>query len=619
MRSTLRNTSLGLTLLLAALLSARAQTITGTGNVPTCSGGQFVNGPGSCGTPAGGGNVTGSGSTTSGNLLQSNNTGATLDTATDTGIATSAVTTLTGTQTLSNKTLTSPIINGATFSGSLAGTANFTGTFEIGGKALALGAALTTTGTSVTTLAFPSSGTPTYTFPSTSKTIMASDLSNASGWPTSGDLMLAPASGAPTAYGGATCTNQVLTALSAAGAGTCASVTSAYISGTITAAQMLGLATGDVYQGNGSSQPAAVTLSAAIDAGVGSTRGSILERGSSGWALITPGTTGYCFTSNGSGTDPSYQACAGGGSTTITLGTGLTNTSGTQNTGGQTVTNGSSLYPQDWPNIYTSGSPHTVALSDGVQLYGAGAGSAYTFDLASATGGGSGATGVGYCFFDSTGNGVTLSSAGGNFIGSVPSGTTTTLTLPAGSYPYVCPVSDGTNWDTGVAFGVQPVTYGGTGQTSYVDGQLLIGNSSTSSLSKATITAGAGISVTNGHGSITIANTVGATFNVVSKTSNYNVASADDAARFDNAAASGSVIFTLPTSPSAGDNWCFLVAAAQTVEVLANTGETITLGGTQSASAGNIQSGTIGNSVCLYFRSATTAYVENATGSWQVN
>ncbi len=46
--------------------------------------------------------------------------------------------------------------------------------------------------------------------------------------------------------------------------------------------------------------------------------------------------------------------------------------------------------------------------------------------------------------------------------------------------------------------------YGGTGQTTYTNGQLLIGNSS-NGLSKATITAGTGISVTNGSGSITIA------------------------------------------------------------------------------------------------------------------
>lgn len=51
------------------------------------------------------------------------------------------------------------------------------------------------------------------------------------------------------------------------------------------------------------------------------------------------------------------------------------------------------------------------------------------------------------------------------------------------------------------------VAYGGTGQTSYTDGQLLIGNSSGNTLTKATLTAGAGVSITNGNGSITIAAT----------------------------------------------------------------------------------------------------------------
>ncbi len=46
---------------------------------------------------------------------------------------------------------------------------------------------------------------------------------------------------------------------------------------------------------------------------------------------------------------------------------------------------------------------------------------------------------------------------------------------------------------------------GGTGQTTYTNGQLLIGESSGNSLTKATLTAGSGITVTNGVGSITIA------------------------------------------------------------------------------------------------------------------
>jgi hypothetical protein len=78
--------------------------------------------------------------------------------------------------------------------------------------------------------------------------------------------------------------------------------------GSITAAQMLGLTQFQIYQGNASNQPASVTLSAAIDAGIGSTRGSILERGASTWGLLTPGTSGLAFVSNGSGVDPAYQA-----------------------------------------------------------------------------------------------------------------------------------------------------------------------------------------------------------------------------------------------------------------------------------------------------------------------
>ena len=55
--------------------------------------------------------------------------------------------------------------------------------------------------------------------------------------------------------------------------------------------------------------------------------------------------------------------------------------------------------------------------------------------------------------------------------------------------------------------GTLAVGDGGTGQASYTDGQLLIGNSTGNTLTKATLTAGTGISVTNGNGSITIGNT----------------------------------------------------------------------------------------------------------------
>ena len=52
--------------------------------------------------------------------------------------------------------------------------------------------------------------------------------------------------------------------------------------------------------------------------------------------------------------------------------------------------------------------------------------------------------------------------------------------------------------------GTLPVGAGGTGATSYTSGQLLIGNTTSGGLDKATLTAGTGITVTNGAGSITV-------------------------------------------------------------------------------------------------------------------
>lgn len=51
---------------------------------------------------------------------------------------------------------------------------------------------------------------------------------------------------------------------------------------------------------------------------------------------------------------------------------------------------------------------------------------------------------------------------------------------------------------------------GGTGQTSYTNGQLLIGNTTGNTLTKATLTAGSNITITNGTGSITVAVTASA-------------------------------------------------------------------------------------------------------------
>ena len=93
----------------------------------------------------------------------------------------------------------------------------------------------------------------------------------------------------------------------------------------------------------------------------------------------------------------------------------------------------------------------------------------------------------------STYNGSAAKTISYNSIGASPLAGSSSLTT-------VGTISSGT-WQ-GSTIGVG---YGGTGQTSYTDGQLLIGNSTGNTLTKATLTAGTGISITNGSGSITIA------------------------------------------------------------------------------------------------------------------
>ena len=57
--------------------------------------------------------------------------------------------------------------------------------------------------------------------------------------------------------------------------------------------------------------------------------------------------------------------------------------------------------------------------------------------------------------------------------------------------------------------GTLDVDNGGTGQTTYTNGQLLIGNTTGNTLTKSTLTAGTGITISNGAGSITINGTGG--------------------------------------------------------------------------------------------------------------
>lgn len=144
------------------------------------------------------------------------------------------------------------------------------------------------------------------------------------------------------------------------------------------------------------------------------------------------------------------------------------------------------------------------------------------------------------------------------------------------------PVADGGTGASSLTSHGMLVGHGTSAVTSLVltDGQLHIGSTGNDP-SAATLTAGTGITITNGSGSITIASTGAMTWTVVSGTTQTLAASNG---YFSNNA--GVVTFTLPVSASVGD--VFRVAGlgaggwaiAQNASQLIHLGSSVTTTGT---------------------------------------
>lgn len=106
-----------------------------------------------------------------------------------------------------------------------------------------------------------------------------------------------------------------------------------------------------------------------------------------------------------------------------------------------------------------------------------------------------------------------------------------------------------------IVSGTLPVGNGGTGQSSFVNGELLIGNTTGNTLTKATLTAGTGITITNGNGSITIATTAFTSSNFVTREVPTGTVNGSNAT------------FTLANTPTAGTEEVYVNGILQNVGV----------------------------------------------------
>jgi hypothetical protein len=219
---------------------------------------------------------------------------------------------------------------------------------------------------------------------------------------------------------------------------------------------------------------------------------------------LTGGTSGGVLYYSAAGTLASSGALAasslvvGGGAgvapSTITTGTGVVTALGVNTgTAGAFVVNGGAL------GTPSSGTVTNLTGTASININGTvGATTANTGAFTSITS--TSASGI-LTRAAATQDGVELIGRAGGTTSLKATITPTTLTA---SRTFTLPDNSGTVLTTGATV---TVAQGGTGQTSYTNGQLLIGNTTGNTLAKSTLTAGSGVTITNGAGTITISAT----------------------------------------------------------------------------------------------------------------
>ena len=250
-----------------------------------------------------------------------------------------------------------------------------------------------------------------------------------------------------------------------------------------------------------------------------------------------------------------------------------------------------------------------------------------------------------------------------------------TITLPAGTTDFSA-TGPGAVYQAsaGAAFsvGALPVADGGTGQTSYTDGQLLIGNTGTGGLTKATLTAGSGITITNGSGSITVAasgssgtvtsivagtglsgGTITTTGTIsisntgvtsgtyqpasitvnaqgqltaasssrtlIAKTASYNVATSESGSTYTNTGAGADIVATMPSWAS-GLVYTWVITAAHKVTVTFAASNVCYDGDTVTTAAGTVATNVVGRTITIMASDVSNTWMAIAgSGGWDLS